>query len=283
MNLVKPKVEPIIQKNSLEGILKHIELCGRTCYKSQDKITEDSYIKFIERIKLNKHLSVSEHGTIYLKCIKSTVEEDIIDCVLDHYKFNQYSRVNILHIGSDLIYFVTTNYRVIIENGWEYDLKYLCEPTNYHIKRYTFKVICPISVSREWNRHRTMSISEQSTRYCNYSKKKFNSELTFCIPYWVTHYSENDKDAKAGASRIEDIWRMDLLVIEHDYMELLNKGLKSQEAREILPLSTATEVIYTAFEDDWRKFLKLRTAPDAHPEIRALANKIQDLLPKLGN
>ena len=81
--------------------------------------------------------------------------------------------------------YVTLNYRHIVENGWIDDLQYLCDPTEHHERRYTFKVTTSIGVTRELNRHRVNSIAEQSTRYCNYSKDKFGNEVTFCIPSWM--------------------------------------------------------------------------------------------------
>jgi len=78
--------------------------------------------------------------------------------------------------------YITTNARVIFENGWEDDLQYMCEPTEFHEKRITVKFITSIGICREILRHRHMSFLNESTRYCNYSKGKFNSELTFIIP-----------------------------------------------------------------------------------------------------
>jgi thymidylate synthase (FAD) len=179
--------------------------------------------------------------------------------------------------------YITLNYRHIIENGWLDDLQYLCEPTEYHKKRVTVKVICPISVSREWNRHRSLSISEQSTRYCNYSKDKFENQLTFCIPHWIKEIKEGEYKANHEFPPMwkldyytESAWFDNLLVCEDTYMYLTKDHFcKSQEAREILPLCTATEVVYTGFVSDWKAFFKLRTAENAHPDIRKLAVELE--------
>lgn len=92
-----------------------------------------------------------------------------------------------MQIGSD--YYITTNYRVIVENNWFEDLDYICEPTEWHEKRITVRFTTQIAVSREANRHRVDSVAEQSTRYCNYSKDKFGGEIAINKPKWV---SEND-------------------------------------------------------------------------------------------
>ena len=128
MNLIKPSYEIIEQKGyDLNSIYKHIELCGRTCYKSEDKITEDSAEDFVKRMIASNHTAMLEHGTVYLKLDQHTAQE---------YMSNPYSRVNYY----DVVYYVTTNLRVMVENDWMNDLKYLCEPTGHHEKRHTVKL-----------------------------------------------------------------------------------------------------------------------------------------------
>ena len=180
--------------------------------------------------------------------------------------FNKYSKIKKFK-------YVTTNYRVLVENKWRGDLKYLCEPTKYHEKRYSVKVNCSIGVSRELNRHRVNSICESSTRYCNYSLDKFGNEITFVIPDWIKVYmgdlSENDF-ANCRYEFVKRWWEF-LRYSEFEYMGLLKSGLKPQDARSVLPLDTATEVMYTAFVSDWKHFFELRTAVGAHPDVRAIA------------
>lgn len=81
-----------------------------------------------------------------------------------------------------MIAYITTNARVLIENNWLEDLQYMCEPTKYHAKRISVKFTTSIGITRELIRHRVFSFMNESTRYCNYSKGKFGSELTFVIP-----------------------------------------------------------------------------------------------------
>jgi thymidylate synthase (FAD) len=174
MKLIEPKVELIQQAPGLVGMYKHIERCARTCYKSEDKITEDSYKKMYDNLVQRGHLAMLEHGTIYLK-----VKGDKAYLLLNRYDNNAYSKVTYVKsvvTGTpnfeDFPLNVTTNLRVIIENHWEDDLEFICEPTEFHEKRITLKFTTNIGVTREGNRHRVNSIAEESTRYCNYTKEK---------------------------------------------------------------------------------------------------------------
>lgn len=264
MKLINSSFEIIEQKPGLEGIYKQIELAGRTCYKSESNITEDSAKAFVDRMIKSGHGAMLEHGTVYLyKYIKTDVLKDI---TARHYNKNPYSHLHIISdnsTGESHVY-ITTNYRVLIEHNWLDDLQYLCEPTEYHEKRVTVRFICPISISREFNRHRANSMAEQSTRYCNFSKNKFNNEITFIKPYW---YDDADSYTKNEFDR-------GLQYAEGYYMFLIDKGMKAQEAREILPLCTATELVHTAFVDDWEHFFFLRDAAPAHPQARELATPL---------
>ena len=174
--------------------------------------------------------------------------------------------------------YVTLNYRHIVENDWLDDLKYLCEPTEYHEKRISVMITCPIGISRELNRHRTFSVSEQSTRYCNYSKDKFNGEVTYVIPQWasnITPESVNGWDNKQSdmpeCTLSEKVFLSILANDEAVYLQLIEQGKKPQEARDTLPLATATTVMYTGFVSDWKHFFELRTSAGAHPDARAIA------------
>lgn len=270
MKLIKPSFEILDQQDGLEGIYKQIELAGRTCYKSEDKITEDSAKGFVERMVKSGHGAMLEHGTVYLAIPMTTYAPDAVN----FYYNNPYSKVNECNdfIFKDkyendvAAWCVTTNFRVIVENNLLEDLEFLCEPTEYHDKRVTVRFICPISISREFNRHRVNSIAEQSTRYCNYSKDKFNNEISFIEPYWyknVDSYTKNE-------------FEKGLQYAEGYYMFMIDKGMKPQEAREILPLCTATELVHTAFVKDWEHFFSLRDAAAAHPQARELAKPLHD-------
>lgn len=281
MNIIEPKVELIKPEGyDLNSIYKMIEIGGRTCYKSDDKITEDSAKKFVEMIKTNNHLSVYEHGTIYLTIPPdSTAECKYID--------NPYTK---LIIEDNEYKYITTNLRVIIENNWEKDLQYLCEPTEYHEKRYTFRFTTQVAISREGNRSRTLSISEQSTRYCNYSKDKFDNQISINLPTWIDKGDVEIQPsfeeyclyaARANDWDALDYWLFANMACEYSYMNLIRLGWKPQQARTVLPLDTNTEVVYTAFEKDWKHFIELRTSQAAHPDIRILAEQIKEKIEKV--
>lgn len=158
MKLINPSVELITQAPGREGIYKQIERVGRVCYKSEDKITEDSAEPFVNRMIKSQHLAMTEHGTVYLK---SNPNED-------NQKFwrvanNPYTRA--VWDETTETSHVTTNLRVLVENNaMELLDSNLCEPTEHHVKRICLKFITSIGVSREFNRHRVASVAEQSTR-----------------------------------------------------------------------------------------------------------------------
>jgi len=298
MNFINGSVEIIPQGNTLIDGFKLIEKTARNCYKSEDKITEKSYERMLNMLKESGHFSPMEHMTIYLTIGRSSPEN--IERIIKYIK-NPYSTV--IYNGS--IAFITTNFRVIIENDWLSDLNFSGPPT-LHELRVTVKVNCSIGVSREWNRHRTFSISEQSTRYCNYSKEKFGSEITFVIPQWIYKCQDewaNSIDSLDGSSldyiknlsgdgllnelscrdRAVASWLNNLKNVEQDYLYLTREhGFKPQEARGILPLDTATCVYYTATVEQWEHFFELRCSPSAHPDIKILANSLKDQFIKEG-
>lgn len=162
MRLIKPSIEILEQGSGIQGIYKQIERAGRTCYKSEGHITEDSAEKFVNMIKDRQHTAMLEHGTVYLYIHKDHAYNVIGDnWVTEQYLSNSYSVINIDSYGN---YHITTNYRVLYENDWLDDLKYLCEPTEYHEKRITVKFICDRGVSHEFVRHRVFSFAQESTR-----------------------------------------------------------------------------------------------------------------------
>lgn len=150
MKLVKPSFEIKNQGYSLQDIYKHIEWVGRHCYKSHDKITETSAEEFVNRMIKSGHGAMLEHGTVYLHTGWNLCSEETD---LDKYGKNKFSRIAYSNLGAH----VTTNLRVLVENNWLDDLKYLCEPTEYHYRRTTVKFICSRSTSHQLVRHRSMN------------------------------------------------------------------------------------------------------------------------------
>lgn len=171
-----------------QDMLRRLERCGRVCYKSEDRITEDSAEKFIAMILKSGHESVLEHEKI------------------------------------------------------------------------TVKFICDRGVTHEIVRHRIASYSQESTRYCNYSKDKFGSELTFIRPFFW------DSDSEKYA-----VWKQAMEDIEKAYIKLISIGAKPEEARSVLPNSLKTEIVVTMDLREWRHFFRLRTSERAHPQIREIA------------
>lgn len=162
MKLIKQSFEIWNQPAGLEGVYKQIERVGRVCYKSEDKITENSAKPFVDRMIKSGHGAMLEHGTVYLQyeTVKSAINP------LTKYYFNKYSKVKAKEGVTEetMKLFVTTNLRVLVENDWLDDLQYICEPTEFHEKRVTVHFVCDRGVSHEFVRHRVMSFAQESTR-----------------------------------------------------------------------------------------------------------------------
>lgn len=187
MKIIKPYHEIMTPIDGVQ-ILKHIENCGRICYKSEHKITEDSYLTFAKNIVKRGHEAVIEHYSL------------------------------------------------------------------------SVKFVCDRGVSHEIVRHRMASYCQESTRYCNYSKDNFQSEITVIEPIFLEQYTD-------GYS----MWEEACQIAERAYFKMLDWGCSPQEARAVLPNSLKTEIVMTANLREWRHFLKLRTSKTAHPQIREIA------------
>ena len=181
-------------------MLKRIEKAGRTCYKSEDRITDESAKSFVRKLIERGHESVLEHESI------------------------------------------------------------------------TVRFVCDRGISHEIVRHRIASFSQESTRYCNYSNDRFGSEITFIKPYFL-------KDGTVAYA----LWSTAMHLANIMYSDMLTEGCTPQQARSVLPNSTKTEIVMTANLREWRHFLKLRTAPAAHPQMRELTvpllKELQERIP----
>lgn len=248
---------------TLQDIYKDIERAARVSYKSEDKITEDSAEKMVKRLINMKHYSPLEFGTVYLKMPMAQL---YFTCI--KYEKNQFSKT----IMSDGYFYVTTNYRVIIENGWENDLQYMCKPTKHHQRRTTIKFITNRAMTHELVRHRSMSFMQESQRYCNYSKDKFNNEITFIKPCWV-NISTTDS-AVYDASSDGDYFIQALEDAENWYLSLLKEGWTPQQARAVLPNATKTEIYMCGFDRDWEHFFDLRDKTYVDPQMYDLAHSL---------
>lgn len=274
MKLINSSFEIITPEDySLDNIFKMIELCGRCCYHSYDKITSDSATKFVDRIIKSGHTSVLEHGTVYLKirlnsdCIQEF--KNWYNYIFDTFDYNPYSFVvKLYNNDSSEDTYITTNLRVLYENALLDELKpYFCtQPEDMHERRYTVRFICDRGVSHEFVRHRVFSFSQQSTRYCNYSKDKFNNEITICKPWWW----DNGTDVKKKL--YHDCWQL----CEDTYRSLSMAKCEAQEMRAILPNAIKTELIMTGFTNQWEGFFELRDDKCAHPDAYKLAHNLHN-------
>ena len=290
MKLIKPSFSIIEQQAGLEGVYKQIERAGRVSHKSEDRITENSAKTFVERMMKMKHLSTCEFGTIYLYI---DYHNPSFGKIIDKYNNNQYSKCIIDNVFPNKAY-ISSNYRVLIENNWLDDLKYLCEPTEYHYKRYTVKFICDRAILAEFTRHRRFSFMAESSRYNNYSKDKFNNELTFIQPIWTYHQEDGDYGTLGNPKR-KNVGNSDgvffdykkaLQYAEYYYLILVKQGWKAEEARDILPLSLKTELYMCGFAEDWKNFFKLRSKKygvgNPHPQADELATPLYEEFIKRG-
>ena len=294
MKLVKPKFEILSSK----GLFEDIERAARTCYQSQDKIMQGSAEKIVSNLIERGHGAMLEHGTVYLVIFVPKIKEgeledeekNIKEVLIQGFRQSKYSRVKLHFTLEGTYYYITTNYRVIIEGGWFAHKPYIVDaPNELHQKRVSVKFTCDIGVSREFNRHRVNSIAEQSTRFCNFMKEKFGSEITYIQPDWVS--DEELSNVKDFITTIEipndefgtlyekttfdwsaiDWWLWSLACAELAYINQIRLGWSPQQARDSLPLSTKTELIHTAFVSDWEHFFMLRDARGAHPSARELS------------
>lgn len=319
MNFIEPKVKILRQKyddDILTNMFKHIELCGRNCYKSEDRITDTSYEKFVDNLTKSEHGAMLEHGTVYLTIpVGTPVDDPQYMWKIDIVRFfidNKYSKVNKKTVNDTVdveikgygfrtqasarFYYITTNWRVIIENKdfnvvkyishyhikseqlEESVLQWISKPTDDHIKRYTVEFTYHLAAARDVNRHRVQSIAEESTRYCDYTKEKFAGGINVVRPLRLN--SEDIKESyndwnvanniffdmcsavvQTGTDDWTDIdwWLFSNIVAQESYYHLKNDfHWSNQECSLVLPLDTKTCSIHTAFVDDWCHFFNLR-------------------------
>lgn len=301
MRLIKQGFEIIEQPSGLEGMYKMIEMAGRTCYKSEDKITETSAKEFVDRMIKSGHGAMLEHGTVYLDMPNSAGNYDLVP----FFASNPYSELIVVPLEDRIHNYVTTNFRVIIENfAEEYIpdiLQYWCEPTEYHKKRYTVKWTIDRVTGESFLRHRVFSFARESTRYCNYSKDKFGNEIKYIIPCWLDipnnttsdswwkYYKSLPKEDRHSEKIIEiDTFIQMLETSEEFYLKLLGKYKKAktnflmrkvwqpQQARQVLPFSVSSPLVMTGFASDWLHFFDLRCDSHAHPQAREIATALKE-------
>lgn len=273
MKLIESKAEYIPQEEGLEGIYKQVELAGRTAYHSQDKITPDSAKGFVDRMIKSHHGAALEHGTVYFNREVDHSDREYLDFE-EFFDRNPYSKVD--YEGG--ILYVVTNFRVIEENFnlkdfWKKNIQYLCPPTEFHEKRYTMRFTCSRAIANELVRHRTMSFLQESTRYINYSKERHGGKITFI---------NNPNGQLFNVTyQLLDAYEY----AEKMYFKLLKYGCTPQQARDVLPNATKTELIMSGFSSDWRHILDLRLfekTGKVAPDMLDLMQKAQKSMQEAG-
>lgn len=318
IKVVNPSVELWRQEGyTLDAIWKHIARCARVCYQSTPKNNGETDYGFLVRTLFRGndvgnqsyntkdivkcHLSVCEHGIVHLKYPLFMPRAAAQATRFIH---NQYSRTR----EHESYIYVTTNMRVLIEHNWMDELEFIDTTPNcpYYVPRHTICFITDIGASRELNRHRVNSISEESTRYCAYDKGKFGNGITVAKLPWIKTIDTNDefnvtaynngfysdeeiydKSVHLIEAKNTDNWNAvdwflyGLQICDLVYRKTRELGWTAQQSREILPLNTKTQVVHTAFDDDWNHYIDLRSngvSGTPHPMAKELADKVNDLI-----
>lgn len=293
MKFIEPNFEIIPQKEGLSGVFENITRAAYTCYKTNKDVTEESAKKFTETLINSHHGAMLEHGTIYLTIPWDTTDTKTKVSSVKYMK-EPHTRIHWERSkeGNITTAYITTNYRVIVERGWEDDLKFMTPPTEKHEKRITVRFHMDRVGSQSVERHRVNSYAQESTRCCNYSNGKFGNEIKISVPHWVDAKSAeemkktyeyrnifksyiNNDDKHYNAL---EYWFAANAFCEWCYMEMVKSGLPAEDARAILPLDIDSEFVMTAFESDWKYFFNLRVdgaTGKPHPDIKRISEKLR--------
>lgn len=302
MKIVKATVEAIMEIDPY----KKIEKIGRTCYKSEDKITEGSCYKFVEGLIKRQHLAMLEHAVVHFHVtVPSYLHFEEFFNYIERARLSRLALID--GISEDEDFIVTLSLSHLYNPRWD-DYTWIAafrecfeskQPTCYEtwyirmisdegmidlitegysenapeeIKYHTLwscKFICDRGVSHEIVRHRR-SFAQESTRYCNYTQGKFGGELTFIEPSTWDTWADDAKEA----------YLSELVRIEDTYFKLIATGLQPQQARAVLPNSLKTEVIMSAYLNEWDHFFDVRsrgTTGAPHPDMKFVADKALEL------
>lgn len=285
MKLIKQSFEILEQKDfTLKGIKQFIERCARVSYKSEDRMTDTSYEKFVGMLESRDHARPLEFGTVHLRM--SDAQFETVQVLMEGIYNDSWIKYNTIDTEDEDNCYITTNYRYYLEmcKHVVWLPTYLDESDNsFYPRRYTVHMILDRGVMDEFRTHVGLSHLAESTRYCNYSKGKFGGELTFIKPNW-TNLKEGEYTWKKyfgdrftdTSSPIDDQYMSQLFSSEESYLELLKQDCKPQEAREVLPLSVKSELISCGFTDAWENFFYRRDAKDAHPMAQEIAKPMHE-------
>lgn len=279
----------IYSLQSLKDICTHIERCGRTCYKSENLITEETAIPFISGILKSGHESVIEHANVIFTMPNTELNRRIftmrdirgLNVSLEKDSANQNQEVIVISGNMRALRDVARQYNIhdfLLKIG--NPLFYIKEnpaPTFEGVKiesvqqsRFsemhnyvTTHSICDVGAYKDVTRHRLASFSIESTRYCNYSKGKFGEELTMIEP----------SNIEKGTEMYNE-WLRAVNQIEESYMKMAAMGAKGDQLRMILPHSTKADMIMTANVVELKHIFSLRCHVAAHPSVRYVMKKI---------
>lgn len=299
MKIINAQASVLIENDPI----KKIEKCGRVCYKSEDKITEDSAEKFVADIIKRGHEAVLEHASFIFQ-VSYNVYEDIRDKVI--FVENRYPVKMYLRFTDSDGYIVSGNVRAwrdffcfagvppymndfveanpILFSEFKSDFPFNLRGGKWSIRQIStnelvstyqrlvhedisVKFICDRGVTHEIVRHRPASFCQESTRYCNYRNGKFGGEITVIKPCFF----------KENSTRYLN-WFVACESAETAYNAILEDGGTPQEARDVLPNSLKTELIMTAPLMEWCHFFNLRMSPAAHPQMREVASYAYDAM-----
>ncbi len=281
-------VEANFEEIKTSSLYKKIELAGRTCYKSENNITDTSAIDFTKRIMSYNHGSVLEHARLVLEILNeelylkikalnlnfitlTNISKPIISFNFRTF-YNLFLNKENYPILNSLFAFISEKYNEVLpllkDDFHDYkllDFADVLNLTNIEKDKHLFisiRLICDRGVSHELVRHRLASFSQESTRYCNYSKDKFLHEITFIKPLNLTEEQTQ-------------IWFEAMQEAEKSYFKLIDNQAKPEQARSVLPNSLKTEVVTTCSLEEWKLIFDLRCSSKAHPDIRYLMQKVQ--------
>lgn len=282
MIFINPTVELIEEKNPF----KKIELAGRTCYKSENKITEDSAVGFVNRLVNAGHLAMVEHAVFCF--MTETDDKDLLKDLVDNYSVFPFTNFTTQEITDDNFRIIfSANLRALIENNLAYvvndkidfdsqlltdfrlvnfdnDIKNKTTIEKLTHRYTTMRFICDRGVSHELVRHRLYSFAQSSQRYIKYDKY---DDIEFIKP--------RDFDTWDDLSKM--VFKASLSDAEKKYKLLRSYGRTAQEARGILPNAIKTEIVVTGNELEWKHFFELRCDKAAHPDMQVVANMAKDL------
>lgn len=277
--------EPTFSEIADNRLFQKVERCGRVCYKSEDKITDDSAYKFVKNICSNNHGSVLEHYnftfSLEIPFYHILKEVDIPFFFLSYDNLplvsfnlraflNQYNREDFPSELKTFAYFMEITYPTLFtlnKGEKEFNIELIEDYSKLtrkerDIHQYiTISLITDRGVTHELVRHRIASYSQESTRYCNYSKDKFSNQITVIKPVDLP-----DEGL--------EIWKQAMENAEKSYFDLL-KVSSPQIARSVLPNSLKTEICVTASINEWKLIFELRCSTFAHPDIRYIMNKVK--------